>query len=172
MGAVGDPGICAYVHLGSRRDNQWPVVMNVASGCSAQDFELNLIDHACSVQLAKAAVCESPSVVTPPTPACSVPTQTYGKGLVCDVSVCEEHTAGQADDDCCGSATFCPAEYTKSKVLTSRVDATWLNAPAGFSRTCPNIVPYGGNTCCTPPPPPPPPPLVGQGGNTFFVTPL
>lgn len=135
--------------------------MNVASGCSAQDFELNLIDHACSVQLAKAAVCESPSVVTPPTPACSVPTQTYGKGLVCDVSVCEEHNAGQADDDCCGysTATFCPAEYTKSKVLTSRVDATWLNAPTGFSRTCPNSVPYGGNTCCTPPPPPPPPPM-------------
>ena len=99
--------------------------------------------------------------------------------LTCDFSVCEEHSPGTPDNDCCGwdDQTLCPQGYIKSKVPTSQPGVRWINAPAGFptdwgGHVCSNTAPYNGNTCCrsiapsqppfppdlapTPPPPAPP----------------
>ena len=75
--------------------------------------------------------------------------------ITCDFSQCQEHSFGRRDGDCCGydSATFCPSGSTKIKVLQSRTDVTWINAPAGFpsnwgGHVCSSSAPYRGNTCC------------------------
>ena len=71
--------------------------------------------------------------------------------LTCDFSACEEFSPGSPDDDCCAtdSDAFCPAGFTKSKVLRW-VDTTWINAPSGFTGGCVDDPPYNGNTCCSP----------------------
>ena len=54
--------------------------------------------------------------------------------LTCDFSMCQEHSPGSSDTDCCGydEHVYCGGGYTLSKVLTTASDVTWINAPSGF----------------------------------------
>ena len=77
------------------------------------------------------------------------------QNIQCDFSMCQEHSFGRSDSDCCGydSATYCPTGVVKTKVLQSRSDVTWINAPSGFpsnwgGHVCSTRSPYRGNTCC------------------------
>ena len=78
--------------------------------------------------------------------------------LTCDFSMCQEHSPGSSDTDCCGydEQVYCGGGYTLSKVLTTASDVTWINAPSGFPDdwggwVCSSSPPYNGNTCCSPP---------------------
>ena len=73
------------------------------------------------------------------------------ENIVCDFSMCGEHSFGRPDSDCCGSdgSTYCLSGVVKIRVLPGGGDVTWPNAPPGWYQNCrPGGGGVQGSTCC------------------------